>query len=148
MKYKLIKEYPGSPELGTVVEKISNSISSYHYKSGEKIYCVFNNHVEENPEYWEKVSKDIWWVVWKRDYIQEGAELFKAWTPYKIECIPVVWSSERQYFKTKEQAEEFLLYNKPCLSYSDIIWNFEERPKKDDVLVKIDKLIQVVKSKL
>jgi len=137
MKYKLIKEYPGSEKLGY---EVSSDCGTLEWKG--------TNFYEKYPEYWEKVSEDIWWVVWKRDYIQEGAELFKAWTPYKIECIPVVWSSERQYFKTKEQAEEFLLYNKPCLSYSDIIWNFEERPKKDDILVKIDKLIQVVKSRL
>jgi len=142
MKYKLIKEYPGSPELGTVVEKISNSISSYHYKSGEKIYCVFNNHVEENPEYWEKVSKDIWWVVWKRDYIQEGAELFKAWTPYKIECIPVVWSSERQYFKTKEDAEQYIIKHKPCLTLTEVSLILGGLEKKRDIFLELRRIVK------
>jgi hypothetical protein len=54
MKYKLIKEYPGSPELGTEVESNSKSSSSYFYRSGDKRICVFNDHVEDNLEYWEK----------------------------------------------------------------------------------------------
>ena len=53
MKYKLIKEYPGSPPLGTVVDKEQRS-KSYFFRSGDKNICVLNNHVENNPEYWEE----------------------------------------------------------------------------------------------
>lgn len=121
MKYELIKEYPGSPELGTEVEKESNSksSSSYFYRSGDKRICVLNYHVEENPEYWQKVNDNIWWCVWENDHIQDNSVYFKSWTPYQIECIQL-HDMCRHYFKTKEEAEEFILYNKPCLSYNDV----------------------------
>jgi hypothetical protein len=52
-KYKLIKEYPGSPCLGTVIEKQQLS-NPYLYYTGDKRWCVLADDVENNPEYWEK----------------------------------------------------------------------------------------------
>jgi hypothetical protein len=118
MKYKLIKEYPGSPELGTVVEKESKikSNTSYYYREGEKRYCIYDYHVEDNPEYWEKVNDNFWWIVFTK---QEA--LFETYTPYLIETYAYHANDSREYFKTKEEAEEFVLYNKPCLSYKDVM---------------------------
>jgi hypothetical protein len=53
IKYKLIKQYPGSPFLGTVVEKDQLSKSYFYYTDDKKI-CVLTDHVENNPEYWKK----------------------------------------------------------------------------------------------
>jgi hypothetical protein len=52
-KYKLIKEYPGSPHLGAVVERqyLFNSHLCY---TGDKKWCVLVDDVENNPEYWER----------------------------------------------------------------------------------------------
>lgn len=51
MKYKLIKEYPGSPELGTEVEKRDGKTYV------PNTYLIFrDNNVEDYPEYWEKVA--------------------------------------------------------------------------------------------
>jgi hypothetical protein len=118
MKYKLIKEYPGSPELGTIAERISKikSNTSYYYGEGEKKYCIYDHHVEDNPEYWEKVNEYLWWVVFTKE-----EALFKTYTPYLIETYAYHKNDSRQYFKTKEEAEEFILDNKPCLSYNDVI---------------------------
>ena len=53
-KYKLIKTYPGSPELGTIIDKrgafvyfdISNPVTSNTYNE---------THVENNPEFWQEI---------------------------------------------------------------------------------------------
>ena len=118
MKYKLIKEYPGSPELGTIAERISKikSNTSYYYGEGEKKYCIFDHHVEDNPEYWEKVNDNFWWIVFtKKDTV------FNPYEPQLIETCLYQSNDSREYFKTKEEAEEFVLYNKPCLSYKDVM---------------------------
>jgi hypothetical protein len=57
-KYRLIKEYPGSPGLNTIVEKIKNSGSSF-YKIENANTAVLDYHVEDSPEFWEEiVEKD------------------------------------------------------------------------------------------
>jgi hypothetical protein len=114
MKYKLIKDYPGSPELGTVVEQGPSS-KSYFFRSGNRNTCVLNSHVEDNPEYWKKVNDNLWWIV----FTNEEAS-FKAYTPYPIETCVYQAEDSRNYFKTQEEAEEFILYNKPYLSLNDI----------------------------
>ena len=146
-KYKLIKEYPGSPELGTEVEKDTkyNSSHSYFYRSGDKRICVFNDHVENNLEYWKEINDNIWWCVWYKDYIQEGVSFFKAWTPYKIECIPSVCSTNKHYLKTKEEAEQFILRNKPCLSLNDVSLILGGLDRKRDIFLELKR---IVKSKL
>jgi hypothetical protein len=140
-KYKLIKEYPGSPELGTVAEKESKikSNTSYYYSDGDKRWCIYDYHVEENPEYWEKVNENLWWVVTSRDY-QTGTTRFEAWYIYKVEtCNPKI-DGVLNYFKTEQEAEEYILYNKPCISINDIKDNVSE--------CFLNKLIRIVKSKL
>jgi hypothetical protein len=153
MKYKLIKTYPGSPELGSIALPYGSfNTDAAHYvvphpKCENADLAISKSYVEENTEYWEKVEDNIWWCVSPRDY-QTGDTLFKEWIIYKIESYGPDSLSRINYFKTKEQAEEFILFNKPCLSYSDIMWNFEERPKKNDVCINIDKLIEFIKSRI
>jgi len=135
MKYKLIKTYPGSPELGTEVDKKDSDT----YVSST--YLTFrHDNVEEYPEYWEKVNDHLWWCVWKEDYIQDDKVCFNAWTPNLIECIYAPWETVRCFFKTKEEAEDYILYNKPCLSIDDIGNNV--------LLCNLSRLKQIVKSTL
>jgi hypothetical protein len=110
-KFKLIKEYPGSPELGTIVEKELRSSSSYFYRSGDRRICVFNDHVENNPEYWEEIKDIVLWVVYER-----SCGFFVAWKPYSIDYTPTHGST----FNTREEAEEFILKYKPCLSLTEV----------------------------
>lgn len=66
MTYKLIKEYPGSPELGTVVELDNNTVTmdnshystnSFKYRGLDGRRCFIpNKHVRDYPEYWQKES--------------------------------------------------------------------------------------------
>ena len=144
-KYKLIKEYPGSPNLGTVAEKESKikSNTSYYYREGEKRWCIYDYHVEDNPEYWEKVNDNLWWIVFtKKDTV------FNPYEPHLIETCLYQSNDSRQYFKTKEEAEEFIIDNKPCLSYTDIMWNFKENTKKNILSIDKDLLIEIIKLKL
>lgn len=140
MKYKLIKEYPGSPELGTVVEEKCKTSNFYMFNSN----AVLRSHVEDNPKYWEKVNENLWYVVSNRDY-QEGNMLFQEWFIYSIEtCFPKD-NGVLLYFKTKEEAEEYVFYNKPCLSYSDVKGNIHVGYSTESILKGVYK---TVKSKL
>lgn len=150
MKYELIKEYPGSPELGTEVEKDKLS-KSYYYRCGDKRWVVLNDHVEENPEYWKEINEYLWYVVSKRDY-QESNMLFQEWFIYTIEtCLPNN-NGVLNYFKTKEEAKDFILFNKPCLSYNDISFHFpfNTESKDSDLHFKVnpDRLKSIIKNML
>ena len=119
-KFKLIKEYPGSPDLGTEVERISKSSNNYSYSDGKGRICVLSEHCEDNPEYWEEVNENVWYVVSNRDY-QPNWTLFEEWTVYRIETsYPQVRDENLNYFKTREEAENFRLYNRPCLSLTEV----------------------------
>jgi hypothetical protein len=150
MKYKLIKEYPGSPELGTEVEK-DNLSKSYFYRNGDKRWCVLDNHVEDNPEYWEKVNENLWYAVFEKPYMQDDKEYFATWNIYMIETLDTQ-STDRHLFKTREEAQEFILYNKPCLSYDDVckMFGYSREFNGDIITFRISEksLKEFVKSKL
>lgn len=64
-KYKLIKEYPGSPKLETIVQKNTTDYK-YEYVSYEitkVIRYITINIVEQYPEYWEKVVEKDYEVL-------------------------------------------------------------------------------------
>ena len=142
-KYKLIKCYPGSPDLGTEVEKELNSKSnsSYFYRSRDRRICVFNHHVEDSPEYWEEVEDNIWWIVFKN-----AETMFHSWTPYRLETrLSYHKGDTREYFKTEEEAKTFIIFNKPCLSYDDVR---KEVKKLDTPSSMLSNIFNIVKSKI
>ncbi len=55
-KYKLIKEYPGSPELGTVVDNRGGFVY-FDVNNPNTNNTISQNHVENNPKYWEKITE-------------------------------------------------------------------------------------------
>jgi hypothetical protein len=62
--YKLIKKYPGSPEIGS--QCFFNGMS---YLQPLEIGCklIPRDEVENNPEYWEKVEKKEYWEkLWRK----------------------------------------------------------------------------------
>lgn len=143
MKYKLIKLYPGSPELGTEVQKQSNS-QTFFYRTGDMTLCIHTEHIEEYPEYWEKVNENIWYVVSTRNY-QVNHTLFEAWFVYRIESFEPVNKEPLNYFKTKEEAELFVINHKPCLTFKEVKKILGAESEKRKV---ISELSNLVKSKL
>lgn len=49
-KFKLIKEYPGSPKLGTEVSNIGNNINEYYYNG-----LWVGSYPDKYPEFWEEI---------------------------------------------------------------------------------------------
>ena len=62
--YKLIKKYPGSPEIGS--QCFFNGLS---YLQPLEVGCktISRDEVENNPEYWQKVEKKEYWEeLWRK----------------------------------------------------------------------------------
>ena len=132
-KYKLIKEYPGSPDLGTIVEKREKT-QTYYYVYNDRKIGVLKEHVEDNPEYWEAID-------FYQEYLVSLTDMafHNAWESRRVHGKNKD-TDTKKYFKTEEEAKHFILYNKPCLSINDIGNNIPE--------LTLDRLIQTVKSRL
>ena len=138
-KFKLAKSYPGSPELGVEVERDTTSASQF-YRTKYKTISVFKSHVEDNPEYWEEVIENKFMVSTRNSAFLNAYSVAKVNPNYKCNEYEVL-------FNSREDAKEFILYNKPCLSYGDLMWNFVEDTKKNRLNVNIDELLELIKTK-
>lgn len=56
-KYKLIKEYPGSPKLGHIIE-VSPSSPSAQFIEGYWVYKI-----ESSPEFWQEITKPEYTIL-------------------------------------------------------------------------------------
>ena len=144
-RYRLIKEYPGSPKLGTIVylETEDNYMTNM-----ENDFKLFPKKIVENyPEFWELVveypigtkvhnsqtntiytkKEDGWYkpsektgytdeIITKSNYIN----IIKDKVVEKDYEILSYITIESELIKYKEKAEEYILLNKPCLSYGDV----------------------------
>jgi hypothetical protein len=118
-KFKLIKEYPGSPKLGEIVEG-ANSSDFYYYEKPDLCRIVIRKKLVDNqPEYWKQLM-EMCFVVSERDYSQGNYNYFKEWTVYKI-YEDNQRDSMLNYFETEEEAKSFIFYEKPCLSLNDVL---------------------------
>lgn len=141
-KYKLIKEYPGSPDLGTEVQE-HNTKSGFYYD--EHRTSVLRYHVENQPEYWEEVNDSKWFIVPTRN-LQKDFTLFEEWNIYEVCYFNTPTNKDPlNYFKTKEEAEEFVIKNKPCLTLTDVSLILGGLDKKRDVYLELKR---IVKSKI
>lgn len=85
--------------------------------------------------------------------IYEGDKYFTISSLYQIspECIICDWYGPRNpkwYFSTKEAAEEYILMNKPCLSFQDIINYSTTSINAISLKVKTRELKKFIKNKL
>ena len=146
-KYKLIKEYPGSPKLNTIVEEHKTKKSLFVSKCNFAI-----NHPYYFPEFWEEIVEKV-----KQPLLttEDGVDIYEGDVFYstrknglgsilKYTGHPLENASKKNEdfvdFSTKEKAEEYILMNKPVLSLSDV-W--------DHLSIKNRKLItSFVKNKL
>ena len=126
-KFKLVKSYPGSPELGTEVEKQAKTQTYYHIYNDKK-FGVLTEHVENQPEYWEEVVEDIYYMV---SLIDMG--FHNAWEPMRVETIRYD-TDTKKYFSAKEEARDFIIQYKPCLSVNDVLKALRLNEIETDVL--------------
>ena len=57
-KYRLVKQYPGSPELGVICEERNNKSKFCYFYENERNTAITKDQVENQPEYWEEVIED------------------------------------------------------------------------------------------
>lgn len=69
-KYRIRKEYPGSPKEETKLHLHKPIVGFPYYTDEDHIFHIKKEHVEDYPEYYEKIAKGI--VC--SDTVIEGAE--------------------------------------------------------------------------
>ena len=136
-KYKLIKKYPGSPEIGTIVRW--NRGRYYFNKSMNKAYLL--GQVESYPEFWEEVKevekdnfiyvsevsnikvypdKKYWFIDCPIGYNQNTyGELINK------KSIEFLHKELIEYYKpiafdNKDDAKDYCFRNQPLYTYEDI----------------------------
>lgn len=71
-KFKLIKEYPGSPKLGTLVEYESLRDRFIYSKSKEYFESIFVTYLSDNSLKWSvslfETYKEFWQEIIEKDY--------------------------------------------------------------------------------
>lgn len=130
-KYKLVKEYPGSGNLGDIAKLYENHHYVVPHPKGNKYrdgLAIPKHHVEDNPEYWEEVVEHIYYMV---SLIDMG--FHNAWEPMRVEAIKYD-TDTKKYFSTKEGAKSFILLHKPCLSVNDVLKVLRLNEIETDVL--------------
>jgi hypothetical protein len=107
-KFKLIKEYPGSPKLGQIALPYTdskNQIVHYIVERNQKNDCDYvaipKKHVEDNPDYWQEV-KSLDMQMAKTKSIEEAIELLE-----KISIEFANWSMSANVVKNAEKYFHF-----------------------------------------
>jgi hypothetical protein len=107
-KFKLIKEYPGSPKLGQIALPYTdskNAVAHYIVDRNDKKDCNFialsKKWVENQPEYWEEVLS-VNEMMAKTKSISEAVELLE-----KISIQFANWSMSANVTKNAEQYFHF-----------------------------------------
>lgn len=112
-KFKLIKEYPGSPEVNTEVIEKNHIPRFYYFHDKENRKSYFKDWIENNPEYWEEIL-EVNFMVSLTDM-----PFHNAWEPIKVDTIKLD-TDTKKYFSTKEGARDFIIQYKPCLNFNEI----------------------------
>lgn len=125
--YKLIKEYPGSPTIGTIAKEDKIDYV-YYYLEKDSHTGIGSSIIENNPEFWKKVEKlfttedgvdiyenDKYFPIHKR-YLDKGPDCI-AQKEFK-DCIYT--HEDFIKFSTKQKAEEYIYLNKPRFSFKDM----------------------------
>lgn len=115
IKYKLIKEYPGSDKIGTIYYYDGLNNRSEYWK-GVKFYNLY-------PEFFEFVENKI--QLNSGDVINDGDVVFSVnlidFEIYKsVVNFPYITDESYKDFSLLENAESFIKLNKPVYSLKDI----------------------------
>lgn len=121
-KFKLIKKFPKSPEIGTVVSKWRFSDPHPELYADEKNIFFFKaEDIENYPEFWEEI-KELLFTTY------DGVEIFeqvRLWTVIKdslslVTSTPTELCRQYIYFAEKENAEKYIRDKEKKYSLNDI----------------------------
>jgi hypothetical protein len=153
MQYKLIKKFPASPELGTIVTKQKNR--HYLYVNDLNDASLFyDREIENYPEFWEEVKERKPILV-----TEDGVGLFDNDEYYFLDtiaehsygkftyikesilagCSPMEVEG-RFRFSTEKAAQEYIKWNKPMYSLNDVSRSGASAESKVGVIEELEKL--------
>lgn len=137
-KYKLIKLYPGSPAVGTILVKKRNGW--YELEHGTS-WANTPDKIEQFPEFWEKLEYPVL-ITEDGIEIYDGQTCFTVFNNFKILPQDVFLGMKNyvglKYFSTKKAAENYVRCNFPCMSFNDI-WNMSKNKDSKNSYVVISK---------
>lgn len=141
--YKIVKAYPFSPPVGTVLHY--DSFSDW-YQNANEDYIVESLIIEKYPEYFEEIEDECRFLVYKINRpFYKAFEVIETKKPIDKK----LYSAEKEFiefFKTKADAYDFIVYNKPCLSLDDL---FQLNHGNNDILcIKYDKVKRLIQERL
>ena len=115
--YKIVKSYPFSPAVGTILHY--DSFADLYLNANEG-YIVESRIIEKHPEYFEEVEDEYRFLVYTKDMA-----FHNPWKVVEFIKQPEDYNDKKdsefiRFFKTKAEATEYILRNKPCLSYNDV----------------------------
>jgi hypothetical protein len=142
--YKIVKAYPFSPPVGTILHY--DSFADW-YQNANEDYIVESRIIEKHPEYFEEVKDEYRFLVYTKD-----RAFYNSWKVVEFRKQPEDYNDKKdsefiRFFKTKAQATEYIILNKPCLSITEL---FELSNQKDSCINirRASELKELVKSKI
>lgn len=144
-KFRLIKKYPGSPELGTVVIKCENNNhlicpKDFYYNDD---WTIETSIIENNPEFWDEIIElcvpigtkftitsqdDTEIYTIKKSNIEGNVRIFSKDAQYKcfyfISCVNLFF--EKGFWKVYEEPKEYEI-----LSFKDSISSIWSRESEN-----------------
>lgn len=131
MTYKLIKKYPGSPELGYITD------FNQYGEDWNTPNMLLTEDCDNYPEFWQKVKKLVFTTEDGVEMFENDRTFFVRLDSWKIYSIPVVKSvgtnPKCKYFSSKETAEKYVYDNKPVFSRKELT-DFTSKNAKSEEL--------------
>ena len=119
MKYQLIKYYPGSPELGTILERGYTGYVPDGQSKSLGSWFVSKDHVENNPEFWKPISedkqlttehiKDFINIQSYRSGTKGGQHVNRGESGVMLDCQEFNFRMEFHYYRSSYQNREVCL---------------------------------------
>lgn len=135
-KFKLIKTYPNSLKLGTIVEE--DMYGQFVTQKSEELHIFQSEDVIKYPEFWEEIKELLFTTedgkeIYERDkyytvFFKEANDKsdpprWKILGSFSAEKLmgSDKWSDECKYFFSKDSAENWLEKNKPQYSQKQVV---------------------------
>lgn len=119
MKYQLCKCYPGSPELGTILERGYTGYVPDGQSKSLGSWFVSKDHVENNPEFWKPISEDKQLTIEHiKDFIKietyrsgtkGGQHVNKGESGVRLDCEEFNFLMVFNYYRSTHQNKEVCL---------------------------------------